>query len=297
MTQVVKATKVAEFKRVFDELDKGRIFVRICDIRRKLNYSREEFDQLLVAMRDAEMIQLHVGDASTVTQDELADGFVDENGFRMGTVTLTSEFEVLDIETTRVISEPTEKSSKKTVKVADFQAAFNELDKGRIFVRICDLRKKMNLPREVFDEMLRKLRDAEVIQLHEGDNSTMTADERADCFTDENGVRMGTITFIGNSNVTEIEINVAEPEVQEVADFDYAKLTVKELKEIAKSKKIRGYYKMRKAQLVGILSGKIEAPKAETKYTVKLLREVAKSRGIKGYSKMRKAELEAALSA
>ena len=185
----------------------------------------------------------------------------------------------------------------KAVKVAEFKKVFDELDKGRIFVRICDLRKKMNLPREEFDEILRKLCDAEVIQLHEGDASTMTREENNNCFTDENGVRMGTVTFIGNSEVTEIEIEVTEPEIIEVKDdFDYAKLTVKELKELAKFKKIKGYSRMRKAELVAIFSGEVEAPKAEMRYTVKFLREVAKAREIKGYSKMRKSELETALA-
>ncbi len=185
----------------------------------------------------------------------------------------------------------------KVVKVAEFKKAFDELDNGRIFVNIYELRRKMNLSREVFDEMLRKLRDAEVIQLHVGDDYLRTPEEINDCFVDENNYRMGTVTFTGKADVTEIEIEVAEPEVQEVADFDFAKLTVKELKEIAKYRKIRGYYKMRKAQLVAIFSGEVEPPKAETKNTVKKLHEIAKARGIKGYSKMPKAELEAALAA
>ena len=185
----------------------------------------------------------------------------------------------------------------QVVKVAELKKAYDELDNGRIFVNIYELRRKMNLSREVFDEMLRKLRDAGVIQLHVGDDSLRTAEEINDCFVDENNYRMGTVTFTSKTDVTEIEIEVAEPEVQEVADFDFAKLTVKELKEIAKYRKIRGYYKMRKAELVAIFSGEVEAPKAEAKNTVKKLREIAKARGIKGYSKMRKAELEAALAA
>ena len=76
-----------------------------------------------------------------------------------------------------------------------FREAFDALDKGRIFVRICDLRRKLDWPRDVFDEMLRTLRDDETIQLHEGDASTMTPEENADCFTDENNCRMGTVTW------------------------------------------------------------------------------------------------------
>ena len=295
MKKVVSAAKVAEFKKAFDELNKGnRIFVNIYEIRRSLNWSREEFDEMLRVLRDADIIQMHVGDSSIVTLDERTDGFTDENGFYMGTVTFNNNAEIRDIEI-EAKNSSTINVTNGVIKVSEFKALFKELDKGRIFVRICDLRRKAELSRKVFDEMLKKLRDAEVIQIHEGDNSTMTADERADCFTDENGFQMGTVTLNDRATVSEIQIETQEVEV--VDDFDYAKLTVKELKELAKFKKIRGYSKMRKAQLVAIFKGEIEAPKPETKYTVKLLREVAKDRGIKGYSRMRKIELIAALAA
>lgn len=76
-------------------------------------------------------------------------------------------------------------------------AAFRELDRGSIFVRICDLRRRLGWPREVFDDMLRRLRDDEVVQLHAGDVTLMTSDEVQDGFVDENGFRMGTMTWIG----------------------------------------------------------------------------------------------------
>lgn len=75
-------------------------------------------------------------------------------------------------------------------------AAFRELDRGSIFVRICDLRRRLGWPREVFDDMLRRLRDDEVVQLHAGDVTLMTSDEVQDGFVDENGFRMGTMTWI-----------------------------------------------------------------------------------------------------
>ena len=90
---------------------------------------------------------------------------------------------------------PEEEGGKRDYGPGKFREAFYALDKGRIFVRICDLRRELNWPREVFDEMLRKLRDEEVIQLHEGDASTMTPDENNDCFIDENNIRMGTVTW------------------------------------------------------------------------------------------------------
>ena len=55
----------------------------------------------------------------------------------------------------------------------------------------------MGWPREVFDDMLRRLRDDEVVQLHAGDVTLMTPDQVEDGFLDENGFRMGTMTWIG----------------------------------------------------------------------------------------------------
>ncbi len=76
-----------------------------------------------------------------------------------------------------------------------FKAAFDELDRGKIFVRICDLRRRLGWPREVFDGMIRDLRNRRVIQLHTGDASLMTPDEVSDCYIDENNFRMGSVTW------------------------------------------------------------------------------------------------------
>ena len=75
--------------------------------------------------------------------------------------------------------------------------AFRELDRGSTFVRICDLRRRLGWPRAVFDDMLRRLNDEEVIQLHAGDVSLMTREQVEDSFVDENGFMMGTMTWIG----------------------------------------------------------------------------------------------------
>ena len=64
-------------------------FVRICNLRRRLGWTREAFDGLLCRLRDEEAVQLHAGDVTLMTPDEVQDGFVDENGFRMGTMTWT----------------------------------------------------------------------------------------------------------------------------------------------------------------------------------------------------------------
>ena len=79
--------------------------------------------------------------------------------------------------------------------VERFREAFDECDKGRIFVRICDIRRKLGWPRDVFDGMIRDLRNKRIIQLHTGDVSLMTEDEVADCYVDENNFRMGTVTW------------------------------------------------------------------------------------------------------
>ena len=81
--------------------------------------------------------------------------------------------------------------------VENFRTAFHSLDNGRIFVRICDLRKTLRWPRAIFDSALKQLRDAKLIQLHAGDVTLMTPEEIQDCFVDENNFRMGTVTWHG----------------------------------------------------------------------------------------------------
>ena len=76
-----------------------------------------------------------------------------------------------------------------------FIEAFKALDEGDFFVRICDLRKYLSWPREVFDDMLKNLRSKGIIHLYVGDESFMTPEEIQDCFIDENNIRMGTVTL------------------------------------------------------------------------------------------------------
>lgn len=77
----------------------------------------------------------------------------------------------------------------------DFIDAINELDRGNYFVKIPALRKRLGWPREKFDDMLRFLRDREIIQMHVADDTIMTPDEVSNCFIDENNYRMGTVTL------------------------------------------------------------------------------------------------------
>ena len=94
-------------------------------------------------------------------------------------------------------AEENETQNPSEYTLENFRTAFDALDNGRIFVRICDLRKKLNWPRNVFDQGLRQFRDAGIIQLHVGDVSLMTREEIDDCFIDENNIRMGTVTWHG----------------------------------------------------------------------------------------------------
>ena len=80
---------------------------------------------------------------------------------------------------------------------AKFRKAYDELHKSREFVRICDLRRSLNWPREVFDEMVRRLRDSMAVQLMQADGRRFSKEELADCFVDENNYRMGTIDWNG----------------------------------------------------------------------------------------------------
>ena len=90
---------------------------------------------------------------------------------------------------------PVQTSGTNEYSQEKFRSAFEALDRGRRFVRICDLRRKLGWPREIFDGMLRSLRDERVIDLHTLDASTMTTDDVGDSFVDENGFRKGSVTW------------------------------------------------------------------------------------------------------
>ena len=100
-----------------------------------------------------------------------------------------------DLEVHETVSVNKSVASSKTYTQEKFKEAFDELNKYRRFVRICDLRRALNWPREVFDNMIKKLRDAETIQLHSADVSLMTPDEVKDCFVDENNFVRGLVNW------------------------------------------------------------------------------------------------------
>lgn len=78
---------VENFRNAFHSLDNGRVFVKIPDLRKTLGWPRNIFDSALIQLRDAKLVQLHTGDISLMTPEEIKDCFIDENNFRMGTVT------------------------------------------------------------------------------------------------------------------------------------------------------------------------------------------------------------------
>ena len=75
-----------QFRAAFLELKQGENYVDIYALRRRLNWSREEFDAMLQKLRHAGTIHLYAGDTSSMTPDEIKDGFVDKNGFHMGSM-------------------------------------------------------------------------------------------------------------------------------------------------------------------------------------------------------------------
>ena len=96
-TQAVKSAKKEvrqyaeltqpKFRAAYDVLHKFREFVRICDLRRSLNASPEDFNNMIRALRDNRTIQIFRADESHMTQDDIRDSFVDENHTIQGIMT------------------------------------------------------------------------------------------------------------------------------------------------------------------------------------------------------------------
>ena len=76
-----------------------------------------------------------------------------------------------------------------------FHAAFVKLDHGRIYVRICNMRRELGWSVERFNTLLRKLRADGTIQLHAGDPSTLTQEDNNLSFMDENNMFYATLTW------------------------------------------------------------------------------------------------------
>ncbi|MDR2439783.1 MAG: hypothetical protein LBE12_10500 [Planctomycetaceae bacterium] len=83
-----------QFREAFDELDKGRIFVRICNLRRQLGWDEERFNSLLRQFRTEGIVQLHTGDISSMSEEEIAQSFTDENNFFYVTLTMKPQTDI-----------------------------------------------------------------------------------------------------------------------------------------------------------------------------------------------------------
>lgn len=74
----------------------------------------------------------------------------------------------------------------------DFKKAFDELERGQKFVNIPELRKKLSWPHDVFDDMIRKLRDEGIIQLQKTEAGNFALE---DFFYDEHDARRGMVRW------------------------------------------------------------------------------------------------------
>ena len=74
------------------------------------------------------------------------------------------------------------------------------------------------------------------------------------------------------------------------------KITIKQLRQIAKERGMRRYSKLRKTVLIDAINAHRKLPQFKF-YTVKQLQQKAKKRGVKRYSKLRKVDLIDALNA
>jgi len=75
------------FREAFEKLDRGRIYVRICNMRRELRWNEKRFNDVLDNLWTAGKIQLHAGDVSSMTEEDVNLSFVDENNFFYATLT------------------------------------------------------------------------------------------------------------------------------------------------------------------------------------------------------------------
>jgi hypothetical protein len=70
----------ALFKEAYDRIGKGRGFVRIHRIRESLGWPDGIFDSMLRSLMAEYVVELHGGDPSGLSEHEIRNSFVDENG-------------------------------------------------------------------------------------------------------------------------------------------------------------------------------------------------------------------------
>ena len=68
------------FKEAYLELERGKFYARICDLRRLLGWATKDFDAMLTGLRDAGKIQLQAGDIDYFKKEDIDASFIDENG-------------------------------------------------------------------------------------------------------------------------------------------------------------------------------------------------------------------------
>ncbi|MBF0451790.1 MAG: hypothetical protein HQK75_13890, partial [Candidatus Magnetomorum sp.] len=67
-------------KRAYQDVCNGRIYVRIHEVRDYLKWSRDRFDRTLESLAGDFVIQLHYGDPSILTENELKNSYMDDEG-------------------------------------------------------------------------------------------------------------------------------------------------------------------------------------------------------------------------
>lgn len=65
------------FRAAYDKIGNGRGFVRIHKIREQLNWSREQFEKVLKSLIHDLTIELHGGDPSIMSEQEIDDSYID----------------------------------------------------------------------------------------------------------------------------------------------------------------------------------------------------------------------------
>lgn len=70
----------AVFKKALDAVGKGKPFVFICEIRRHLNWPRDQFDQLLAQLRKEGYVAAHTGNPGDLPTEDVIDSYQDSYG-------------------------------------------------------------------------------------------------------------------------------------------------------------------------------------------------------------------------
>ncbi|MDM8537715.1 hypothetical protein QUF70_13235 [Desulfobacterales bacterium HSG17] len=73
--------KPLAFKAAYDEIGKGRNFVRIHRIREYLGWPDLEFNKVLEKLMADYIIELHGGDPSSLTEEQINNSYTDKKGF------------------------------------------------------------------------------------------------------------------------------------------------------------------------------------------------------------------------